>query len=86
MTNLSLIVANELEQIFLQVSIFAMGLEMKISLVLIFAKSIQIHEIWENYYHTDLFLIKLTFLKSYFRINKDFLKINKNFSKRTNKW
>ena len=60
MTNLSLIVANELEQTFLQVSIFAMGLEMKISLVLIFAESIQIHEIRENYYHTDLFLIKLT--------------------------
>ena len=63
MTKLSLIVSNEFEQIVLQVSIIAMGLERKIYSVLIFAKSIQIYEIRENYYRTDLFLIKLAFLK-----------------------
>ena len=34
-----------------------MNFDKKISSVLIFAKSIKIHEIRENYYHTDVFLI-----------------------------
>ena len=63
MTNLLLTFANEFEKV------SQMNPEREISQVLVFARLIQTYEIRENWYHKDMFSIKLTYLKDYFKTN-----------------